>query len=410
MSLPLAFLRPRLAAIAALATLCAGAALAQSSPYYIGVSQSLAYDSNLYRLGGDPPAGSTIKSKSDTSYTTSLVAGVDQTWGRQRLSGSGSLRASRFSHNDQLNNNGYGLNLGLDWATVERLSGKLSLTADRSLRRFDPAYDATTGHERNIEDNKQLSGTVRLGVVTRLTAEATLSRRSVRFSSAAYRAAEYDQDVGSLGLRYRLGGATTAGLAWRQSQLRQVSGNDPQDRSDIDLTANWDPSALSSVYARISHSRVDHGQRPAANFSGFTGELRGSTQATGKLKLSTRLSRETGQSYSTFDFAGFTSVTEFNRITTALRLAADYDFSAKISVNSSLSLTRRNLSSIQFALDGRDSSHALSLGARWLPTRATQLGCDLSREQRSVSSGAAVTVGNPYGSTGFSCYGQFILQ
>lgn len=404
-----------LAGLATLAALTPTSVLAQSSPYYIGVAQSLAYDSNLYRLGGDTPLPASVKSRSDTSYTTSLVAGIDQTWGRQRLNGSGSLRTSRFTHNDQLNNNGYGLNLGLDWSTVERLSGNLSVNANRSLRRFDPTEQSTGNLARNVEDNHLLSGTVRLGVVTRLTAEATLSRRTVRFSSDAYNGSEYNQGIGSLGLRYRLGGATTVGAAWRQGRVTYVTGTDPYDRRDLDLSANWDPSALTNVYARLSHSRTDHDQQPLRNFSGVTGELRGSTRATGKLKLSTRLSRDTGQSYSTFDFSGFTSAAEFNRTTTALRFGADYDFSAKIAFNASVDHARRNLSSVLgnalVSLDGSDRTNTLALGARWTPIRAAQLGCDLTREQRSASAGSSgVTVGRGYGSTGFSCFGQFVLQ
>jgi hypothetical protein len=320
------------------------------------------------------------------------------------------LRSSHFSRNDQLNNNGYGLNLGLDWATVERLSGTVKIAADRSLRRFDPAYESATGLDGNIEDNKLISATARLGVVTRLTTEGTLSRRAVRFSANTYKGSEYDESAGSLGLRYRLGGATTVGVAWREARLRPVSGNDPYDRRNIDLTGTWDPSALTTVYARISHSRTDHPQQPQSNFSGFTGELRGSTQATGKVKLSTRLSRDTGQSYSTFDFSGFTSAAEFNRRTTAMRLAADYELSAKISLNASLDHARRNLSGTLFAVSGSDRTTTTSLGARWLPTRATQVGCDLSHEQRSVSGDGSATVGRAYGSTGLSCYGQFVLQ
>ena len=56
-------------------------------------------------------------------------------------------------------------------------------------------------------------------------------------------------------------------------------------------------------------------------------------------------------------------------------------------------------------LSGNDRTTTLSLGARWLPTRAIQVGCNLSHENRSVS-----VVGNPYSSSSASCYGQFVLQ
>ncbi len=399
---------------AAVGLLCGAGALAQSSPYYVGVAQSLDHDSNLFRIGGGVSLPANAQSKSDTLSTTSLVAGVDQTWGRQRLTGSGSLRATRFSSNDHLNNEGYGFNLGLDWATIERVSGRLAVSSDRSLRGYDPAYNGGVA-TKNIEDNNLLSGTVRVGVVTRLTAEASASRRHVRFSSPAYASAEYDQTTGSLGLRYRLGGATTAGLAWRQSSVKPVLGADPFKRRDIDLTANWVPSGLSTVYARLSHSSTDHSRLPARDFSGFTGELLANTQATGKIKLGARVARELGQS--SYDFVGLDALLrpqrlteEFNRVGTSLRFTADYELSAKIAINASVDHVRRNFDGTQFASAGDDRTTSLALGARWLPTRAIQVGCNVSHAKRSVNNVGLAPVGNNFASTGFGCSGQFIFQ
>ena len=385
--------------------LASTAVLAETSPYYIGVSQALGYESNLYRIGGNIGLPAGAQSKTDTIATTSLVAGVDQTWGRQRLSGSGSLRASRYAQNDQLNNEGYGLNLGLDWATVERISGRLGITADRSLRGYDPAYQGGQASERNIEDNNQINATVRVGVVTRLTGEVSASRRQVRYSAQAYAGSEYNQNIGSIGARYRLGGATTVGLAWRQTRVTYVTGNDPYKRRDIDLTGTWDPSGLTTVYGRISRTSTDHSRSPQRDFSGATAELRGTTQATGKIKLNVRLSRDLGQGTSTFDFQGQTPATEFDRVSTALRLGADYALSVKIGLNAGVEHIRRNFEGTRFAIVGSDRTTSLDLGARWLPTRAIQAGCSLRYDTRSVS-----LVGNPYNSHGINCYGQFVLQ
>ena len=402
--------RPLRTLAAACALLAAGPVLAQSSPYYIGVAQSLGYESNLYRVGGGVGLPAGAQSKSDTVSSTSLVAGIDQTWGRQRLSGSGSLRANRYSNNDQLNYNGYGLDLGLDWATIERLSGRIGLSTDRSLRSFDPVYQSAQGGQRNIEDSTLLNATVRIGVVTRLTGEATASYRNVRYSALAYRGSEFDQGSGSLGVRYRLGGATTAGLAWRQSSVRYINIADRYTRRDIDLTGSWEPSGLSKLYARISHTSTDHAQQPLRDFSGVTAELRASTQVTGKVKLSTRLSHELGQGSSTVDFQGFNRNTEYNRVGNTLRLAADYDLSDKIALNAGIDHARRSFDGTRFAVAGSDRTTTLSVGARWLPTRAIQVGCNLTQDDRSVGRSAGLQVGNPYGSTGFNCYGQFVLQ
>ena len=57
-----------------LAALMAGTAAAETSPYHLGVVQSLGHESNLYRIGDNQtlPAGT---SKSDNVSATSLIGG-----------------------------------------------------------------------------------------------------------------------------------------------------------------------------------------------------------------------------------------------------------------------------------------------------------------------------------------------
>ena len=170
---------------AALTTLAAGAAMAQSSPYYLGVAQSLGYESNLYRVGDDQtlPAG---YSKSDTVSGTSLVGGVDQTIGRQRVYGSANVRANRYANNKALDNESYGLNLALDWATVGRLSGTLSAAADQNLAQFNNRAAGGVETRKNVVRTNQVDARVRLGVVTKYTLEASLGHRNRSYSAPEY--------------------------------------------------------------------------------------------------------------------------------------------------------------------------------------------------------------------------------
>lgn len=381
-------------------------AFAESSPYYLGASQTLGYESNLYRIGGTRTLPAGAKSKSDTVASSAVFAGVDQTWGRQRLSGSATLRADRYADNSHLDNNGYGLKLALDWATVDRIAGRLAVQSDRSLRNYDPVYQSGQPAERNIEDNNLVQASVRIGVVTRMTGEATLSRRQVRFTAQAFAQSQYDQDIGSVGLRYRPSSALALGMTLREGRTTRPSLNDPSTRRDVDLSATWDPSALTSGFARISYTQSDHSNAAQRNFSGVTAELRGSTQVTGKLRLNAKFSRELGLSYSLFDFAGLTSATEFDRVGTMFRLGADQELTGKIALNAAVEYQRRNFAGTRFTiLSGDDSTTTVELGVRWNATRAIQAGCNLSQASRSVH-----VIGNPYSSTSANCYGQFTLQ
>lgn len=104
-----------------------GAALAETSPYYIGVNQAFGYLLNLYSTEFDPV--------SSGLSTTSVVGGFDQPIGRQHFFGTANVGYNYFFNSEarNLDNTSYGVNLGWDWQTIERLSGTLRLTANQSL-------------------------------------------------------------------------------------------------------------------------------------------------------------------------------------------------------------------------------------------------------------------------------------
>ena len=419
---PATGLHPALLACA-LATLLLPAARAQNQPYYLGLSQTLGHESNLYRIGDQqvlPPG----LSKADTVSSTALFGGIDQAMGRQRVYGNATLRANRYLANGDLNNQSYGLNLALDWASLNRLSGTLSLAASQNLTQFNELNGSgEVQTQRNLETNQQLDAKVRLGVVTRYTAEATLGLHQRSFSAAAYARHEYRQTSGSLGLSYRPSDLLTLGAAARLTavdypRLRALAGGgfegDTQKRTDIDLTAGWRPSGSSTVNARLSPTHTGYDRNSLADFSGLTGSASWVWQATGKIKLTSLLSRDTGQSYDAVNLGIFGPGTvDYSRTTTALKLAADYELSAKVALSASLAQSRRalvntlNLGGVARAADGSDNATSLGLGARWSPTRSLQLGCDLGTERRSSSNPALSTSLN---NNSLSCFGQFVLQ
>jgi hypothetical protein len=399
-------------------------AWAQSSPYYLGVAQSLGHESNLYRLGDNQvlPAG---LSKSDTVSGTSLVAGVDQTIGRQRVYGSANLRANRYSSNKSLSNDSYGLNLAADWATVGNLSGTVSMAADNSLAQFNNRT-AAGGIETQKNELRAMQFDVkaRLGVVTRYTAEAGAGWRKRSYSAAAYDRYANTQQYLTLGARFRPSNLLSLGVALRLTQVdypnwRSTNGATVEDeqiqRQDIDFTAAWQPSGASQVNLRLSPTRSRYDRNPAADFSGLTGSAGWTWQATGKTRLTTTLSRDTGQSADAVSLGIFgNGVSDESRTTTALALKGQHELTGKITLTSGLTYAQRSLRSETLfggvslgGLSGTDRTTILALGARWSPTRSIQVGCDVSAERRS-SSEQQMSVALRADS--FSCFGQFILQ
>lgn len=405
-----------------LALVCAtvaGAPLAQAqtSPYYLGLNENIAYDSNLFRLADGAATPSTVQSKSDTVLVTSLVGGVDEPIGRQRVTGSLALRDYRYTQNSDLNYQGYNLAAGLNWSTIHRLSGDVGLRADRTLRKFDNSEQGGSSTDRNIESGQGLSLNARLGVVTRMTLEAGWRVDSTRFSSSAYRGSQNQRRQLSLGARYQPAASWVLGAGLRQgtADYKNASGN--YERQDMDLTLRWLPTGKSSLRLRLSHSDTDYPNSSSSNTSGITWEIQGNHQATGKLSVQAALWHDVGDADSVFSQENSTTgeslsgSARFERESTGLRLSSAYAASAKVQANASVSWLKRDLSSSATTVfgavpDGSDTTTTWSLGLRWAPYRWLTVGSDLSHERRAVNG----SVGRPYGAHGLAIWAQAVIQ
>lgn len=389
----------------------AGSAGAESDPYYLGVAQSVMHDSNLLRLrdGAATPAG---RSRSDTVSNTSLVAGIDQPIGRQRLHGSATVSATRYAENDDFNGTTYALDMGLDWETVEHLSGELTTAATRTLRQDYRTAAGRALSEANYESTRRVDFVARLGGVSTLTFEVGAGARSVDYSASSMAFREYHQRQATAGLRWRLGGSTRLGLGVRRTQAeypKLFTGllADPEDRrrrDALDLSLKWTPTGSSTVDARISRTRTRHDVFDERDFSGTSGSLDWRLDDGGRTRLALRLARDEGQ-----DAEVVTSV--FSRTTDSLRMQVDYDLTGKVTLNARALVFRRTLdgTSAQGVPEkGHDSGSQLGLGARWQASRAISLGCDLRHERRGDNPGLELT--SAYSATVWGCNAQALLR
>lgn len=391
---------------------CAGAALAQASPYSIGVSQAFGHDSNLFRTATAPTP--------DKYSVTSLLAGIDQPIGRQRFFANGSVRATQYEDIDQLNNTGYGVNAGVDWQTIERLSGGLNLALNQSLARYGASADQPALTRKNLQTTQEVAARVQLGMASLLALQGSLSHRRLGFSADEYAASELNQTSTSLGLTYRPSSLLTIGTALRYTRgeypnLVLANGDAASfTRNDLDLTATWVASGLSTVNARVSFGRQTSDALTQRDFNGTTGSISWAFLPTGKLSFNTTLSRDTGAE-SSFANLGTSSSGggDNSRLTTSVALTAGYEATAKIRINAAFRYSRRNLVDEQFingvpvgAAEGVDSVKTLSLGASYEPTRAWQLGCNAVRELRLAEGGLS----NNYSATTANCSAQFSLR
>ena len=411
----------------ALLALWAQAAAAQQSPWSIGGSLLLSHDSNLLRLADtqEPGLG---ESRSDTVLSTALVGGLNQNIGRQRVFGNLTLRDNRFERNAKYNNQSYNGALGLDWSTINRISGKLLLSAARNLSTFN-AEGVGLLPEKNLETTQAVNASVSVGLVTEYSLELNAGRQQVRNSVQDERVLSRDLNLNTLSL----------GLAWRPSSafslsaaLRQVSAlyptfrntatgydSDRYKQQQIDLVATLQPSGASTLDMRLSFGDTRYTVNEERNFSSVNGSLGWLWQATGKLRLTTRLARDKGQdNYPSSVPVGLTRIPvtlSDSRVITTLRAQADLEVSAKVALSTSLQHARRTLDRNTLAVastvslgtsNGKDGTTLFTVGGRWAPLRNTLIGCDASSENRRASGSLA----SKLKAASLGCYGQFTLQ
>lgn len=393
----------------ALATLLAGTGLhAEANPYSFGLSQSFGHNSNLYRTTHDELP--------DKFSVTSLNLGIDQPIGRQRLYGGASVRATRYEDVRILDNLAYGLNAGLDWSTIERLSGSLGVAANRTLANYAASGDETQTTKRNLETSRQATLRVQLGVASLLALNTAWSHSEISYTAPEYRAAQLRQNAGSLGFTYRPSALLSMGAALRATRgeypnviVASTGRNESFERNDVDLTSTWVASGLSTVGARLSYGRFVFEAQTLRNFRGVTGTLTWDWKATGKLKFNTSFSRDSGSETALYALANNqgTAVGDNSTLTNGLGLGLEYEATAKIRITLGGRLAQREL--VSGSVTGSDRSSNYSLGLSYAPTRSWQLGCGASQDGRkpSVDSSAVST---RYSATQANCNVQLIIR
>ncbi len=397
--------------LACLAALASGGALAQANPFYVGASQSLASESNLFRGAGGVEVN-------DTVSITSLLAGLNQPIGRQRLFADAAVRAGRFFDNSQLNHTGGSLLAGIDWEAAESLSGRLAYSGDRSLSPTgqDLGIDPT---QRNMQATQEVAFRGQTSSVAEFSFEAGLSHRSLEYSAAAANALEFNQDAASLGLRYRPSAALTLGVTVRRADgtypFAAAGLADDYRREDIDFSALWLPTGASTITARLSRTRERHDVLLTRNVSGNTGALSWNFKPTGKLNLAVDFIRDTGAE-STFNQTtaggGAVAVINSSPVATTWQLRGDYEVTAKVQMQAFARHLRRELvNNAAIPGTGDDTLTELRLGATWTPLRSVQVGCSVGREERDASQGAVANVlSSAYSTTTVRCLAQFRTQ
>ncbi len=392
-------MRTEQAAFAALVALAATPAVAETSPFYIGVTGTVSRDSNVFRT--DAP-------ESDTIYSAGIRAGFDQPIGRQRVFGDASVAENRFGRLSRLDNRSYGLSTGIDWATIDNTTGTLRYATNRGLADYGLA-NATLTTDKNILTTQQFVGSASHALPYKFSIAGNVEHRSVDYTADAYRSQVYSENVYGAGAHYlvnpdldiSLGARATRGRTPQYVVAPEVFEPDRLDRNDIDISAALS-TAQTTLSARLSRTHTTHTLSIVPGFSGYTGAVDLTYRATAKLKLYAVASRDTGSgtTFLRFGLGGININT--SQLSTQAQVSANYALSAKIEIASQAKFARGRTSS-EFG-STTDRTQAYSLQASWDPLRSLRMSCNVAHESRR-----STTVGLDESATVAACSAAFTL-
>lgn len=381
----------------------------ERGPFFFGAAQAISHDSNIFR------AADGATKTPDLWSTTSLRAGLDQPIGRQRLFADLAARYNKYQDVTQLDHTGYTVGAGIDWSTIERLSGRLAINASQGLANY-AADNAAPTTQKNLERASEALATVRLGGETSiLNLLGTLSHRDVQYSLASSAGSEVKRDLIGFGVRYRPSSLLVLGAGVRHSEGRYRNIDDKYKRDDVDLSASWEASGASRIDARVTFSKEDHERVSARDLSTATGALSWTWTPTGKLRFITEISRDSGSEINQFSSLGgaINVIGDNSRLSNQLLLQGFYEATAKIQLNATARYTDRSLvntltlgSGGTVTAAGSDQTTAIALGARYDYSRTIRFGCGVGHESRSADS----AVSYDYSANTANCYAQILLR
>ncbi|MBL8323719.1 MAG: hypothetical protein JNJ89_02055 [Rubrivivax sp.] len=397
----------RLSLLGAAALAACGGAMAQANPFYVGASQVLSQDSNFFRVAGGQPQ------TRETVSTTSLLAGMDQSVGRQRLFADAAVRLNRHAENQQLDYTGSSLLVGADLSAIDAFAGRVAYSSEKALARYGADFGFVDPNTRVTQKTEEFSLRGQYGLVSLLGVEGGVVRRQLSFSQQSGN--EFEHDQVSAGLKYRPSGGLTFGLGYRRTDgsypftALPGGGVGPDDykRDDIDLTALWVATGASTITARLSRTDEKHQGLPVRNVSGSTGAVSWAYKITGKLLLGADYLRDTGaeSSFNPGASGGPAPIVSSSPLTTMWMLHGEYEVTGKIKMLASVRQLNRDLVN-NVGATGDDTLTETRLGVNWAPLRSVSVGCSVGYEKRDSSG----TLSYEYSNSNVRCLAQFRTQ
>jgi exopolysaccharide biosynthesis operon protein EpsL len=365
--------------LSAFATVPAGAGPNDALHVYGGVAYG--HDDNLLRIPDGQPAFDNTRGDSWWTREGGLI--FDKMYSRQRITLVAKLSKTNFDHFKQLDYDGKDLQANWAWQLGNHLEGKVGYSMQQVLA----PYTDFSSAERNLRRTRSsyAEGAWRFHSAWRV--RTGFQRDKYTYEAFSNRYNNRTEDATEVELDYLPRSGSTIGLVARRVKgkypfprpVGQFTFNDSFTQDELKARVKWLATGSTTLDALVGYTRRDQASFGEGKTSGVAGKINATYQPRGKMTYKASVWR---------DFAPLESTLVSYTLNKGASVGAQWDATAKISVNADAIYERRNYSARRdFAGsdDLRDSVRTAALRATWKPRPMIQVQGGVAHQERSGS-------------------------
>jgi exopolysaccharide biosynthesis operon protein EpsL len=348
------------------------------------------FDDNLFRL---PDSANTKQSlgksqRSDRIFTTNAGIKIDKPYSLQRFQVDLNLVDNRYDTYSYLDYTAFNYKAAWLWQLTPNIKGTISADQQQVLNSFSEFRDFNNqlNKRRSIQTNENRifdvdaligGGWHLLGGISELR-----SRNSVTFNAVG----DFIQTGANVGIKYVAPSENSIALIQRafngDYQGRVADAGTQLDsgfkQRETEAQLQWRLSGKSLIDAKLGYSDRGHDNFSSRDYDGVTSRLAYNWLPTGKVAVSTSLSRNIysfQQSINSYYVADSFAITPVWHVSEKTSLSMRYDFSHRDYRGAVVTVTERR----------KDNVQSLMLSADWKPLRTVTVTGALRHEMRNSS-------------------------
>jgi exopolysaccharide biosynthesis operon protein EpsL len=363
--------------LSAFAAMPAGAGPNDALHVYAGAAYG--HDDNLLRVPENQPGFDNTKADSWWTREGGLI--FDKMYSRQRITLIGKLSKTSFDHFKQLDYDGKDLQANWKWQLGNHLEGKVGTSYQQVLA----PYTDFSSSERNLRTTRShfAEGAWRFHSAWRV--RAGFQRDKYEYEATSNRYNNRTEDASELELDYLARSESTVGLVARHVKgkypyprpIGPNTFNDSFDQDELKARVKWLVSGSTTIDALVGYTRREQPSFGAGKTSGAAGKITATYQPRGKMTYKAAVWR---------DFAPLESTLVSYTLNNGASVGAQWDATAKITVNADAVVERRNYNARDnLQGDLRDSIRTYTMRATWMPRPTIQVQAGLAHQERDGS-------------------------